>query len=189
MFEGGAAVKQIRLVKKAVAGNAKAFEMLFQKHSDQLYRTAYIYVRNKEDALDIVQETAYKAFLSIAQLRNPEYFLTWLTKILIHQAYALLDKKKKVVLMDRPLQDEGREQEMHADDRMGMLEAVQQLRKEYQTAIILFYYHDLPIHDIAGVMNAPEGTVKTYLKRAKLELKQLLTGGEDAWTNNGSKTK
>ena len=74
MFEGGAAVKQIRLVKKAVAGNAKAFEMLFQKHSEQLYRTAYIYVRNKEDALDIVQETAYKAFLSIAQLRNPEYF-------------------------------------------------------------------------------------------------------------------
>lgn len=182
-------MNQIRLVKKAVAGNAKAFEMLFQKHSDQLYRTAYIYVRNKEDALDIVQETAYKAFLSIAQLRNPEYFLTWLTKILIHQAYALLDKKKKVVLMDRPLQDEGQEQEMHADDRMGMLEAVQQLRKEYQTAIILFYYQDLPIHDIAGVMNAPEGTVKTYLKRAKLELKQLLTGGEDAWTNNGSKTK
>ncbi|ARA87743.1 sigma-70 family RNA polymerase sigma factor [Bacillus paralicheniformis] len=189
MFEGGAAVKQIRLVKKAVAGNAKAFEMLFQKHSDQLYRTAYIYVRNKEDALDIVQETAYKAFLSIAQLRNPEYFLTWLTKILIHHAYALLDKKKKVVLMDRPLQDEGQEQEMDADDRMGMLEAVQRLRKEYQTAIILFYYHDLPIHDIAEVMNAPEGTVKTYLKRAKFELKQLLTGGEDAWTNNGSKTK
>lgn len=149
-------MNQIRLIKKAVAGNAKAFEMLFQKHSDQLYRTAYIYVRNKEDALDIVQETAYKAFLSIAQLRNPEYFLTWLTKILIHQAYALLDKKKKVVLMDRPLQDEGREQEMDADDRMGMLEAVQRLRKEYQTAIILFYYHDLPIHDIAGVMMLPK---------------------------------
>ncbi|MDE1376451.1 sigma factor, partial [Bacillus licheniformis] len=54
-------MKQIRLVKKAVAGNAKAFETLFQKHSDQLYRTAYIYVRDKEDALDIVQETAYKA--------------------------------------------------------------------------------------------------------------------------------
>ncbi|SCA88389.1 RNA polymerase [Bacillus glycinifermentans] len=182
-------MNQIRLVKKAVAGNAKAFETLFQKHSDRLYRTAYLYVRNKEDALDIVQETAYKAYLSISQQRNPEYFLTWLTKILIHHAYALLDKKKKVVLMDRPLQDEGRVRDMPADDRIGLLEAVQRLRKEYQTAIILFYYHDLPIHHIAEAMNAPEGTVKTYLKRAKLELKQLLTGGEDAWTNNGSNMK
>lgn len=182
-------MKQIKLVRKAVAGNAKAFEMLFQKHSDQLYRTAYIYVQNKEDALDIVQETAYKAFLSIAQLRNPEYFLTWLTKIPIHHAYALLDKKKKVVLMDTQLREQGQGREMNADDRMGLLEAVQHLRKDYKTAIILFYYQDLPIHDIADIMNVPEGTVKTYLKRAKLELKHLLTGGEEAWTKNGSKMK
>ncbi|MDI5790710.1 sigma factor-like helix-turn-helix DNA-binding protein [Bacillus licheniformis] len=106
-------------------------------------------------------------------------------EILIHHAYAILDKKRSG-LMDRPLQDEGREQEMHADDRIGMLEAVQQLRKNIKPPSFI-YYHDLPIHDIAEVMNAPEGTVKTYLKRAKLELKQLLTGGEDAWTNNGSK--
>ncbi|MGN9867133.1 sigma-70 family RNA polymerase sigma factor [Bacillus swezeyi] len=189
MIEGGAAVKQTKLVKKAIAGNTRAFEMLFQKHSDQLYRTAYIYVGNKEDALDIVQETAYKAFLSMAQLRNPEYFLTWVTKILIHQAYALLDKKKKIMLMDRPLRGLGQAEEMSLDDRMGLLEAVQHLRIEYQTAIILFYYQDLPIHEIAELMNAPQGTVKTYLKRAKLELKQLLIGGEDEWINKGSKTK
>ncbi|MDA1476865.1 sigma-70 family RNA polymerase sigma factor [Bacillus changyiensis] len=189
MIEGGAAVKQMKLVKKAVAGHSQAFETLFQMHSNQLYRTAYLYVNHKEDALDILQETAYQAFISISQLRHPEYFLTWVTKILIHQAYALLKKKKKVVLIDSPVRDLGQDQEMPVDDRMGLLEAVRHLRQEYQTAIILFYYHDLPIYQIAEVMSAPEGTIKTYLKRAKLELKQLLTGGEAEWTKIDSKTK
>ena len=78
---------QIKLVKKAIKGNEDAFETLITNHSDKLYRTAYLYVRNKEDALDVLQETTYKAFISIHQLKSPEYFGTWLTKILIRTAY------------------------------------------------------------------------------------------------------
>lgn len=63
-------MKEIKLVKKAIKGNKKAFEQLLILHSDQLYRTAYLYVGNREDALDIVQETAYKGLLAVGQLRE-----------------------------------------------------------------------------------------------------------------------
>lgn len=47
--------KEYKLIKKAIKGNKKAFEKLIKKHYEQIYRTAYLYVHNKEDALDIVQ--------------------------------------------------------------------------------------------------------------------------------------
>lgn len=59
-------VKEIELIKKAMKGNMECLEKLLVLHGDQLYRTAYIYVRNREDALDIVQETSYKAFYHIS---------------------------------------------------------------------------------------------------------------------------
>ena len=88
-------MKELKLIKKAIKGNKECLEELLVIHGDQLYRTAYLYVRNREDALDIVQETSYKAFLSISQLRNEKFFLTWLTKILINCSYDILKTRKK----------------------------------------------------------------------------------------------
>jgi RNA polymerase sigma-70 factor (ECF subfamily) len=59
-----------------------AFEELLMLYSDQLYRTAFLYVRNREDALDIVQETSYKAYIAIRTLKINKYFSTWLKKFL-----------------------------------------------------------------------------------------------------------
>ncbi|UUI03718.1 hypothetical protein NP439_03205 [Oceanobacillus jeddahense] len=52
---------------------------------------------NKQDALDAIQETSCKAFLSIGQLRNPEYFSTWLFRILIRECYQLLKDRKQII--------------------------------------------------------------------------------------------
>lgn len=85
-------------VIKAIKGDDQAFEALIREEGDKLYKTAFLYVHNKDDALDIVQETVTKAFVSIHQLKKPELFSSWLMKILIHTAYDLLHKKKKVIL-------------------------------------------------------------------------------------------
>lgn len=55
----------IRTVRKAQRGNDKAFLKLFQQYEEDLYRIAYVYVKNKDDALDVVQETAYLSFKKI----------------------------------------------------------------------------------------------------------------------------
>lgn len=167
---------EARLIKKAVKGNKKAFEKLLIIHSDRLYRTAYLYVRNREDALDVVQETAYKAFVAIGQLREEQYFLTWLTKILIHCSYDFL-KKKKDLPMDNIIELIPGKREHH-EAALDLAEAIEHLTDQQRTAIILFYYQDLPISEAAKIMEVPENTVKTHLFRGKNQLKKLL-GGTD----------
>src|SRR3954452_13032254 len=91
-----------KLVIKAIKGNKKAFEQLVQQHYERIYRTAYLYVHNEEDALDVVQEATYQAYKSIHSLKNPEYFTTWLTRIVIRCAWHVIKKRDNVV----PLNDE-----------------------------------------------------------------------------------
>ncbi|MDC2865580.1 sigma-70 family RNA polymerase sigma factor [Bacillus sp. BP-3] len=177
---------EIKLVKKAKKGDDAAFEQLISLYQDQLYRTAYMYVQNKEDALDIVQETVYKAYVSLEQLQKPNFFLTWLTRILIHNAYQVLNEKKKVQQLEdsrecRDLRNVANRIEQNIDLQV----AIGKLDGNYQTVIILHYYYDLPINQIAWHMNVPEGTVKTYLHRARKSLKKLLGGSDGNWINSG----
>ncbi len=168
-------MNELKLIKKAMKGNKKCLQELLILHSDQLYRTAYLYVRNREDALDVVQETSYKAFLSISQLKDENFFLTWLTKILINCSYDVLKKNKKEIPLDNvvePVSDKGEKRV----ESLDLLEAINQLNEKYKNVIILFYFHDLPIREVAKVMNIPENTVKTYLSRGKEQLKKLLGG-------------
>ncbi|WP_143595179.1 sigma-70 family RNA polymerase sigma factor, partial [Terribacillus saccharophilus] len=87
----------IRLIKKAQKGDDRAFLKLFQQYQDDIYRIAFTYVKNQNDALDVVQETAYRSFKNIDSLRNSEYFKTWLIKITINCSIELVRKNKKVI--------------------------------------------------------------------------------------------
>lgn len=165
----------IRTVKKAMKGDAKAFEKLLVKEERMLYFKALSYVGSKDDALDAIQEASYKAYLSIRQLRHPEYFSTWLFRILIRECYRLLNEKNKLI----PYEEEelvkklDRRQDEKVDS-FHLNEALLKLDSSYQTAILLFYYHDLSIKDISVVLEKPAGTVKTHLRRAKQQLKNEL---------------
>ncbi|RWZ54586.1 sigma-70 family RNA polymerase sigma factor [Halobacillus fulvus] len=164
-----------RIVKKAIRGNAEAFESLIKEQREKLYKTAFLYVRNQEDALDVVQEAVTKAFVSINQLKKTELFNAWLMKILIHTAYDVLNKKRKVVLTEdfSSYQDQ---KSLKIEEKIDLLSAITTLDHRYRTAVILFYFHDQSIKSISEIMDKPEGTVKTYLHRAKKELRKLLGG-------------
>ncbi|MHA7136844.1 sigma-70 family RNA polymerase sigma factor [Rossellomorea arthrocnemi] len=167
----------VKLVKKAIKGNEGAFEKLIHSESEKLYRTAFLYVRNKEDALDVMQETVCKAFTSISRLKNPEYFSTWLIKILIHTAYSFLKKQSRLVLTGDDFLDNAlATDETDVEGRIDLITAMASLNHHYQTVIILFYFQGQSIKMISETMDTPEGTVKTYLHRAKLELRKLLEG-------------
>ncbi|MFZ3579092.1 sigma-70 family RNA polymerase sigma factor [Virgibacillus sp. DJP39] len=172
-------METIELAKKAINGDEQAFGTLIRSESEKLYKIAMLYVRNNDDALDVIQETVYKAFVSIKQVKEPKYFQSWLTKILIRTCYDLLKKKKKVVYLDDNslLSQYGGEHSDNTDVNLDLINAVSTLNDDYKTAIILFYFRDLPIIDIADIMKKPENTIKTYLRRAKLELRNLLEGG------------
>ncbi len=83
------------LVKMARKGDDKAFLKIFQTYEEELYKIAYLYVKNEEDALDIIQETAYRSFKNFKSLKNSEYLKTCLTKITINCSIDYIRKRKK----------------------------------------------------------------------------------------------
>ena len=168
------------LVKKAINGDEEAFELLIKQESDKLYKIAFLHVRNKEDALDVIQETVCKAFISIKKLKNADFFSTWLIKILIRTAYKTLEQRKKVVFLDDDSISNLIDKEVpEYEQQIDLSYALSTLNTNYQTVIILFYYNDLSICAISKTLGKPEGTIKTYLRRAKIELKKVI--GEDCF--------
>jgi RNA polymerase sigma-70 factor, ECF subfamily len=160
-------------IKKAIRGNEKAFQELIQDEKNKLFRMAYLYVKNEDDALDIVQDTIYKAFISIKQLKEPNYFSTWLSRILINTALDFIKKNNRAI----PFSDiDGfrNDQNLLIEEKLDLLEAIERLEVQYKTLIIFRYYKDLSIKQIAEILKCPEGTVKTRLHRAINQLKSDL---------------
>lgn len=178
--KGGKVMNQTRLIKRAKAGDAEVFEQLLLAYSEQMYRTAFLYAGNRDDALDVVQETSYKTFFAtIKSLRINKYFATWLMRILINNSDECLKMKKRVDPLEYIEHSLSQRDDVKIE-HMDLLQAIERLRKSYREAILLFYFHDLPIKDIAAVMEIPENTVKTYLRRGKEQLKNHLErGGHD----------
>lgn len=165
----------IAIVKQAIAGNKEAFEQLLILEEEKLFYTALSYVGQKEDALDAIQEAACKAYLSVHQLKQPEFFTTWLFRILIHECYRLLKKGQKMIPYEESeLLNRLQHEENVIVNPINVPEAIKQLNHSQQMAIILFYYHDLPMKEISEVMDKPVSTIKTYLHRGKKQLKRQL---------------
>lgn len=171
-------------VRKAQRGDASAFYQLVQQHKEQLYKTAYVYARNREDALDIVQEAVCKAFASVHRLRNPEFFSTWLIRILINCAIRHCQKQKKERQVLQMVSDSANPHPSGlAEDLLDVYQAIERLAPKYQEIILLKYVHDLTIEHIATVLQRPTGTVKTHLHKALEMLRKHLQGGVDHGTN------
>ncbi|WP_342430312.1 sigma-70 family RNA polymerase sigma factor [Neobacillus sp. FSL H8-0543] len=169
-----------KLVQEARKGNDEAFEQLISSVRYKLYRTAYSYLRNEQDALDIYQETIYKAYTSIKTLKNPASFQSWIVKILVFKSIDFIRKESRhfttddVEIFAELISKENIDYIAHS---MDLSEAFKFLDPKYKTIILLRYYHDLSIKEIANIMDYPEGTVKSHLNRAKKELKPILREG------------
>jgi RNA polymerase sigma-70 factor (ECF subfamily) len=162
------------LVREAQQGDENAFIELFQQYEEDIYRTAYVYLRNQEDALDVVQETAYRSFKSIAQLTSPQYFKTWLIKISISCSLDLLRKRKNVVQFKpeyHELITSGEEDE-DIPLALSLKDLIDSLDEEEKNVIILRFYHDYTIRETTEILDIPLGTGKTILYRALGKLRK-----------------
>ncbi|OAB41648.1 sigma-70 family RNA polymerase sigma factor [Paenibacillus glacialis] len=167
----------IRLIDKARSGDDKAFLELFQVYESDIYRTAFVYVKNQSDALDVVQETAYRSFKSVKNLKEAKYFKTWLIKIAISCSIDLLRKRKNVVQMKAVMMEQITEDvQEDIDLEVTVQELVELLDEDEKSVVILRFYHDLTIKEVAETLNIPLGTAKTLLYRALKKLRKEWKG-------------
>lgn len=165
-----------KIVKKAIGGDQDALLFLIQLEKEKLYRTAYSYVRNEADALDIFQKTVLLSIESIHQLREPKFFSTWLMRICINTSLAILKEQKKVILMSNPNHNSFSLDMENSDEKLDLLDAIYRLDEKYKTILILRYYEDLTFEQISELLGEPIGTVKSKGRRALSKIKSSLKG-------------
>lgn len=170
-------IKEIKLIKEAIKGDKESFGQVIKNNKEYLYKMAFLYVKNEEDAVEVLQETIYKAFLNIHNLKKAKFFNTWISRILINSSIDFLKKKDRNEILDddKPLIKE--KSWVSTEEKLDLYKAIDLLSLNYKTVIIMMYFYDMKIKDISKVMEIPENTVKTYLRRAKQVLGEVLQEG------------
>ena len=121
------------------------FQELVEEHQADLYRLAYSYMKNRDDALDVVQESILKGLSKLPTLRNEQSLRVWMTRIVVNESISRLRRR----------------------------------RPKLRTVVVLRFFEDMKLEDIAHVVRAPLSTVKSRLYRALAQLRVDLEQKED----------
>lgn len=137
----------------------------------RLYRAAYLYLGSEAAALDAVDEAVYKGLRSLHTLRQPEYFDTWLTRILLNECHREKKRRGRFAPME-----ELPETAAEAFDALPLKEALRRLPQELKEVTILRYFAGYTLAETALALGIPQGTAATRQRRAlallRLELEE-----------------
>lgn len=160
-------------VKKARKGDQEAFIRIVLGMKAKMYGLAFSILRSNEDCADAIQETILKAYKSLHTLRKPEYFQSWIYRILVNECNQLLRNKARVV----PVADVdqiAKQKNENSYDAFAIREAVEQLDEPLRLVVNLFYFQDLSMRSVGEVLGIKEGAVKGRLFRARQQLMHIL---------------
>ncbi|MGE7114486.1 sigma-70 family RNA polymerase sigma factor [Lysinibacillus sp. NPDC047702] len=170
---------QDTLVQRAKKGDAEAFAQLFSQFEIDLYKMAYVYVGNEVDALDVVQEVAYRSFKYIHSLQSSIHIKTWLIRITINCATDLLKKRGQFLPYEMDELEKGEEPHEKLPQKWVMEDIITRLSKEEKDVILLRFYNDYTLSQVSQTLQLKLGTTKTILYRALKKLKQALEQEEE----------
>ncbi|OAB34905.1 RNA polymerase subunit sigma-70 [Paenibacillus macquariensis subsp. defensor] len=135
-------------------------------NKENVYRLSYSYVKNKEDALDIVQDSIYKAISSIDLLKDPEAVKSWYYRIVVNTSLDFLRKQKKVQVVDKDTIESNSPGTEDVYQDVDLERTLDDLPDKYRSVIVLRYFEDLKIDEVAEVLNENVNTIKTRLYQA-----------------------
>lgn len=157
----------------AAGGDREAFARLVRALSGDMYRMARTLLRSDADCGDAIQEAILQAYRGVDKLREPAFFKTWFMRILIREC-GKIKRRGQPLALPRSYGGEPAAADM---PDLDLRAAVERLEEPLQTAVRLHYWADLTVERIAELTEAPVGTVKSRLHRARRQLADWL--GED----------
>lgn len=163
-------------VNRKTGGDGPDLEEMIDKYGSQLYRMCFMYLGEKYLAEDALQDTFLKAFQHLGEFRGESSEKTWLTRIAInvcknYNRIAWFRHVDFTVELDKI----NTACESHTGDDTVICE-VMKLPEKYKVVILLFYYQQMNISEIASSLSLAEGTVSTRLRRGRERLKRALKG-------------
>ncbi len=183
---------EIELVRRMIAGDRDAFSELMEQYMRPALRAAYLISGNHADSEDIVQETFVTCYTNRTQIRSPEAFKSWFYTTLSRTAWNICRKRAKeqpveeIYPSDAAAPGEVLEDLMVKEEEQALITAIMELPIKQRTVIVLYYYNQMTIREIAGICGCLEGTVKSRLFHAKSRLRKILEHqnheGGTTWT-------
>jgi RNA polymerase sigma-70 factor (ECF subfamily) len=173
---------------------ALSLQELIEEHGDRLLRSAHLLCGDKTEAQDLVQETLLQAFKSAPTFRGESEVYTWLHGILRNLCHRHFRKQKRLVVVEKPFAQEAfhpeppneMDQNFYAS---RLVAALRELSQEHREVIVLRYYENLKIPQIAAQIGVSEGTIKSRLHYAARCLKQLLPAEMNLFGSSGTDNK
>ena len=179
--------KLASLAEKAQTGDSEALSGLYAATHNQMYFFALKIVGTEQDALDVLQNAYIIMVEKIATLDSPQMFIAWFKRVLINECNQSLRKNKKYLLPNDEQQDmfdsiEDEDEEFlpesvlnDSETQRMILDAIDnELSNIQKQTVLLFYYDELKISEIADITETNENTVKNRLHESRKKLKNAL---------------
>ena len=163
-------------MKKSAPDNRQLLVEHILNGQTDFYRLAVSYVKNRDAALDVVQEAIVKALSKVDTVREPAYLKTWFYRILINEAMNHFRRNRNLVSLEEVMVDRAVESG-DPGERLDLYDAIDRLSFQEQTVIKLRYFEDMKLEEIAQATGANLNTVKSRLYKAIRKIKDM-TGEE-----------
>lgn len=170
------------LVKRAQVGNSEAFTELYGLTYNHVYNYAARYLKDEHLAQDAVQETYITAFKNLKAIKDPSLFVAWLNQINFHtcydmckkmnNSYGFIDSEQLELAKDENIEHNPADIYERKDEINKLHEAIDALPFHEKQVIVLRYYNEMKLEDIAKVLSISRSTVKRYLQNAKDKLQK-----------------
>jgi RNA polymerase sigma-70 factor (ECF subfamily) len=180
-------MEDYQLISLCREGREEGFRQLLSRYESYIFNLCYRLTGNREDALDLTQETFIKVIKGLDQFQINRPFKPWLRQVTVNACYNFLSRRAPAgVSLEQPLDDgltladmqsagEDPAKEVEWRDTRRLLQVmIEQLPPVYRLVLVLRHQEGMSYRDIAGVTRLPEGTVKTYLFRARQRLRHGL---------------
>lgn len=154
-------------------GEPAVLDELLAEHGREIQAVAYLILRDRLEAEDVLMETLVTALDRGSSLREPGALRAWLLRIATN--HALGRRRRTIRLVDLSVAPEARHDDRDAGDRLVLLQALETLPPRTRAAVVLRYYADLSVADVATAMGTSPNTVKTQLRQAMERLRATLT--------------
>lgn len=173
-----------RLINLSINGDKDAYTNLILSIQNDLYRVAQARLSNLDDINDAIQETIINSYKSLSTLENPNYFKTWIIKILINECNMIYRKKNKQLGIFAKLSrkttiiTEKTEKEIQTvENNLDFEILIKNLDYEEKLIITLYYNNQYSISEIADILDMNINTTKSKFTRAKQKLKKMYDKG------------
>ncbi|KAA3617709.1 MAG: RNA polymerase sigma factor [Calditrichaeota bacterium] len=177
----------LELINKTLANNLSAYDELMQRYERLVYTISFGFGKNKENALDITQNVFIKCYQKLSTFKAKSSFKSWLTKISYNEGVNWVRSNQKFSKhesidehLDLPSIALSNEDEYLAkENKSQLLRSLYNLNTRYRLAVVLRYFEEQSIKEIAETLQCSEGVVKNMLFRSLQKLKENLKKNEE----------